>query len=425
MENKVKKSQMLYIIEAALEYFVAILVSGSFLATLTGALGLSDGLTGILSSIISLGCLFQLLSMFVRRKRMKRFVVILSILNQLLFMLLYVVPIFDFGKTAKTVLFIVFILAAYLLYYIAHPKKISWLMGLVSDSERGRFTANKEIVSLISGILFSYAMGSLLDHYTEKGDIRTAMIIGAVTIFVLTVFHTLTMLFTVEKVEEDAACDQKPLSLKQSFSSLMKNKSMMSVIVIFILYYISTYVATPFYGTYQLKDLNIGLSTIVLLSMLGSISRILVSRFWGRYADRNSFSAMVEKCLLIMGLSYVFVIFAVPKTGMVMFALYYIVHGIAMGGVNSALINLVFDYVPHESRADSLAICQAIAGVVGFVTTLAVSPLVSLIQKNHNEVFGIPMYAQQLMSLVSAVILLVAAVYVRFAILKKAKSQNQ
>ena len=46
------KGQTLYIFEAALEYLVAILCAGSFLATLTGSLGMSDSLTGIVSSFI-------------------------------------------------------------------------------------------------------------------------------------------------------------------------------------------------------------------------------------------------------------------------------------------------------------------------------------------------------------------------------------
>lgn len=37
-----------------------------------------------------------------------------------------------------------------------------------------------------------------------------------------------------------------------------------------------------------------------------------------------------------------------------------------MPGVNSALINLVYDYVDTEQRADALALCQAFAGLAGF-----------------------------------------------------------
>ena len=55
--NKIRRSQFMYTLEAAFEYFVSILVGGSFLATLTKELGFSDSLTSILSSVISLGCL--------------------------------------------------------------------------------------------------------------------------------------------------------------------------------------------------------------------------------------------------------------------------------------------------------------------------------------------------------------------------------
>ena len=80
--------------------------------------------------------------------------------------------------------------------------------------------------------------------------------------------------------------------------------------------------------------------------------------------------------------------------------------------------NLIFDYVSPDKRADSLAICQAASGVAGFLATLAVSPLVSHIQANGNTVFGIPMYAQQFLSLISLVLTVITIIYVKKVILK-------
>ena len=57
-----KTGRIMYIFEALFEYLISILVTGSFLATLTKQLNFSDSLTGILSSVISLGCLFQIIS---------------------------------------------------------------------------------------------------------------------------------------------------------------------------------------------------------------------------------------------------------------------------------------------------------------------------------------------------------------------------
>lgn len=414
--KNMKRSRLMYIFEAALEYFISILVAGSYLATLTKELGFSDSLTGILSSFISLGCLFQLLSLSIRRTKVKRFVLISSIINQLLFMLLYLIPLTGFDKQVKIVLFVILIFSAFLFYNFAHPKKINWLMSLVEDKQRGNFTANKEIISIVSGMAFTFAMGAVVDHFSETGRIRTAFVLSAVVIFILMVLHSLTMIFAVEKEIPHSP----PKKFKQLLSELLKNKSVIRVTIVFILHNISTYISTPFYSTYQIGELGLSLKFVSVIAMCGSISRISVSKFWGRYADKNSFAVMLEKCFFFSGLSQICVVFAFPSSyGKIMFGLYYLLHGIALGGINSALINLIFDYVPTEKRADSLAITQALSGLTGFLTTLSVSPLISLIQNNGNKIFGINIYAQQFVSVFGFLITVLAMLFVRNVSRKK------
>ena len=413
------RSRVLYLFEAALEYLISILVAGSFLATLTKELGISDSLTGILSSVISLGCLFQLLSLSIRRTAVKKLVVVFSILNQVLFMLLYVIPLTDFSQQTKTVLFVALIFSAYLIYNIVHPKKISWLMSLVEDTRRGSFTATKEILSLVLGMVFSFVMGAAVDHCFAIGQPRAAFILSAVVIFVLMVWHSLTMLFAVE--QPSPRPEQK--NFRQVLLELIKNKHVRNITVVFLLYYISTYISTPFYGTYQIGELGLSLTFIASIAMSGSVSRILVSKFWGEYADKRSFAAMVEKCFIFLALSQLCVVFAIPSTGKVLFTLYYILHGIALGGINSALTNLIFDYVPSEKRADSLAITQAFAGLTGFLITLCVSPLVSLIQKNGNTLFGLPLYAQQAVTVIALLFTVAAIFYTRLTFIKNDKEE--
>jgi len=415
--KNLKRSKNMYIFQAALEYFISILVTGSYLATLTKELGFSDSLTGILSSFISLGCLFQLLSLSLRRKKVKNVVTVFSILNQLLFMLLYVIPLTNFEKQTKIILFIILIFSAYLIYNFVHPKKINWLMSLVEDNHRGSFTANKEIVSLVSGMIFTFGMGAVVDYFSETGKIHLAFVFSVIVIFVLMVLHSLTMIFAIEK--------KMPQRSKNSFLStlneLIKNKNLIKVSIIFILYYIATYVSTPFYGTYQIGELGLDLKFVSLAVMSGSVSRILFSKFWGRYADKNTFVGMIEKCFVFLGLSQLCIIFAVPSTGKIMLITYNILHGIALGGINSALINLIFDYVPIEKRADSLAITQAISGLTGFLTTLCISPLVSYIQNNNNSILGLSIYAQQFVSIIALAFTIFSIFYTRCVFIKNAK----
>lgn len=420
--SALKRSRLMYIFEAALEYLISILVSGSFLATLTKSLGMSDSLTGVLSSVISLGCLFQLLSAVYRRGKVKRFVMALSVLNQLLFMLLYVIPLSGAGEQFKIVLFVVVIILAYLLYNIAHPKKISWLMSLIEDGHRGRFTANKEIVSLLIGMAFSFGMGVVVDYFSGRNEIRTAFALSGAVIFVLMILHTVTMALAVETSAESADCADcaetaKRRGFRENLREITGNKKIVKISMVFILYNIATYMATPFYGTYQIRELGFSLKLVSAFTMLSSIVRILVSRFWGSYADKRSFAEMVEKCLLVLSVAYLCAALATPASGKFMFAGYYICHGIALGGINSALINLIFDYVTPDRRADSLAICQAGAGVAGFLTTLAVSPLVTAIQRNGNLLLGFPVYAQQVLSAAALFFTAVTILFVRYKVI--------
>ena len=114
----------MYIVQAGFEYLVTILVTGSFLATITKHLGISDSLTGIIASFVSLGSTFQLLSLLLRKRRYKPLVVTLTVVNQLLFMLLYIVPLISGSKTLKTGLFVFLIFSAYTIFYLIAPKKL-------------------------------------------------------------------------------------------------------------------------------------------------------------------------------------------------------------------------------------------------------------------------------------------------------------
>lgn len=42
-----------------------------------------------------------------------------------------------------------------------------------------------------------------------------------------------------------------------------------------------------------------------------------------------------------------------------------------MGGINSTLTNLIFDYVVLEKRSDSLVISETVSGLAGFYTGIS------------------------------------------------------
>lgn len=394
-----------YIIQAMLEYLVSLLVQTTFLARLAKEIGMSDGAVGIISAFVSLGCLFQLASLFLRKVKAKNFVVTMSVLNQLLFAFLYAVPLLPVSGKAKPFVFVVTILSAYVIYNIAHPKKVDWLMGLVDDKFRGSFTAVKEIVSLIAGIIFPVAMGNAVDRLYEAGNARGAFILCGTALTVLTVLHTCTLIIS----PASKTADKVPAKL--NIAAVFKNKKVLLVSVLFVLWHIAAYSAMPFYAVFQVSKLGFSLTKATAIAAVGSGVRILVSPFLGKFADRKGFAPMLRLCFVLAFLAFTSVIFANKKTGTVCFILYYVFYCGAMGGINSSFTNLVFDVAPTDIRADALALTQAFSGAAGFIASVISGSLL-----NTLSVFGI--YPEQILSVFASLFTLVCLVFLQVFFLR-------
>ncbi len=401
-------SRFLYILEAALEYFISLLVTGAYLAKITSAIGMSDTLTGILTSFVSLGFGFQIIAVFLANKRpVKRWVTLLHCLNQLAFALIYFIPLAPISHEMKNFLFVAFLLIGYILTNMVNSPKINWFMSLVEDKRRGAFTANKEMVSLIGGMIFSFSIGYVIDNLESAGNINGAFVVCGVSIFVLMLLHSATLIFSKEKpVEANEVC-----SVKQLLKELLTDKKLFKVILVSVLWSVVNYASTPFYGSYQIKELGFTMTFVSILSAAYAIVRTIFSRPMGKFADKYSFAKMLNICFSIALAGFIVNIFTVPANGKVLYTVYYMLYAVAMAGINSATINLIYDYVDKEKRTGALALKSTICGFAGFFTTLIVSPLVSYLQRNGNRLFGINIYAQQIVSVISAILLVVLLVY--------------
>lgn len=410
-----KTSRFLYILEATFEYFISILVGGAYLAKITSSLGISDSLTGILTSFVSLGCGFQIIAIFLANKRpMKRWVTILHSINQLAFALIYLVPFIELSQTAKIILFIAFLLIGHIINNVVNSPKINWFMSLIDDKKRGNFTANKEMVSLISGITFSFAMGSIIDHFEKIGNLNGAFAVCGFSIFALTLLHSATLIFSKEKPAEE----KEKISNKQLLGALIKDKNLFKVILISVLWNVVNYASVPFYGSYQIKELGFSMTFVSILSVAYAIVRTIFSKPMGKFADKYSFANMLNICFIIMLVGFGVNVFTVPENGKVFYTIYYILNAVAMAGINSATINLIYDYVDKEKRIGALALKSSLAGVAGFFTTLIVSPLVSYIQNNGNRFFGLEVYAQQVVSAIAVILLTILIIYLNLVVRK-------
>lgn len=420
LKDPYKSSRTLYIIEAALEYFVAIAVGSVYLAEITSYMGIPDSVTGILTSFVSLGCGFQVIAIFLAHKRpVKNWVTVGHIISQLLFSALYFVPLLPINMGARAAILIVTLILAQIIHNAINSPKINWFMSLVDEKKRGRFTANKEIISLLGGMVFSFSLGAIMDELSKRNNTRLSFIICGVLLLFLTSLHTLTLVFSKEK--EEPRGERIKLS---SLAALFKSKALLKVVLVFVLWNIGSNISGSYMGAYQVNDLGFEKIFSSLIIIIGSLVRAIFSKPLGKFADKYSFCKMLYICFAMEGAAFLSAIFITPSNGRVMYIVYYVLYCIGCAGINSSIINLIYDYVPIENRVSALAILNTLAGFAGFFATLSVSPLVSHIQNNNNTVFGMTVYAQQLLSALSLLVVIIIGVYMVSVISKLKRNEE-
>ena len=111
-----RKTRVLYIIEAMLEYFVSILMSGAYIAKVAASLGMSGGAVGVVISLANLGAAFQLFALFfVGKYPMRRRAILFHTINQAFFALVWLTPVVRFSSGAKVMLFVMFLMGGHIL----------------------------------------------------------------------------------------------------------------------------------------------------------------------------------------------------------------------------------------------------------------------------------------------------------------------
>lgn len=395
---------ILYIIEAALEYFVALSVADTYLAKITKAVGMSDSTTAVLAAFVSLGCSFQFIStLIIRTRRVKKIVTAGHFLSQTLFTSAYLLPLAAFSGELKCTLLVIALLGAQILHNMVVAHKINWYMGMIRDENRGVFTSLKEIISLLGGMIFTQALAASFDLFEASGNETAAFVFGAIILAVITLSHTVTLIFTKEKEPEDFSAE-KSVPFLESIKSLFKNKDMLKIIFTFSLWYAANYAVLSFSGTYRNEELGFSQTFSTTIATVCSLIRAAISIPMGKFADKKGFNKLLSLCFAAGALGFGIYAFTVPANGKFLFPIFYMLYNIVGAGASMASINLIYDYIPSEHCTQAFALTNSVAGIVGFLTMLALTPIMNAVQANGNIVFGTTIYSQQIFAIFSCLI---------------------
>ena len=405
-KDEYRTSRLMYIIEACLENFITVLTTGAFLASLTKYLGISDGLTAIISQVIHLSSLFQIITVFISHKTpVKRWLIPIHILSHVLFCTLYLLPLLNLKEGAGIIFFLI-VTAAYALKRIIAPVRISWFYALVAPSKRGSFSSILTAVSVAGMIPFSLGASFVFDNYVNNGDMRGAFIMLTIVIVVLIVLDAIPLFIAKEKPEQKQLRSSPFVSIKE----LSGNKKYIIYLMLVGLHSAATSIAMPFTATYQISELGFSLSYISIMDTIVNVAWITGLIFVGKISKKLPYSFFMKLSTILYLVSFIVLAFTVPQNGKVMYLVYRIIQVVAGSSNAISVNNIIFDIVDREHQTNALSISGMIIGLISFFTTLAITPLFGYLQTNMATLFGVQLYAQQMLAIIATALLTVVGI---------------
>lgn len=416
-EPAYRRSRRAYTLECAFEYFVTLLVGDAFLAKLLSAMGLSDSFIGIISSMISLAFLFQLVSLLIIQhiRNVKRVVIILHTVGQLLFSALYLLPFLPMALAYRKVLVIAVILISYFGNYAVTSMLYKWCNSFVPPDHRARFSATKEMISLASGVVMSLVLGYVMDAFFAADNQTGAFLFAAGAILIFSTADLICLLL-VRREFGGTPEPKDTVPAREVVRGTLGNRSFRHVVVLAVLWDVARYMTIGFLGIYRVSDLLFAVGTVQVINMVGNLTRCLISRPFGRFSDKRGYARGIELAMCLAAVGFAFQVVTVPATRWLVLG-YAIFYNVSMAGLVQNMQSVVYSYVDRRYFVQASAIKNSIGGVAGFLAALLGGRILEAVQANGNMLFGIPVYGQQLLAAISLVLLLVAIVYNRLVIL--------
>ncbi|MGB8454565.1 MAG: MFS transporter [Anaerocolumna sp.] len=437
-ESKIdlKKSRVCFTVGDSAVQTIVQLSGGAFLATLMSFCGISEANIGIITSLVSLAAISQifLINYFKKLKKYK-FLVCLTALQRLLFTMIYFIPLLSISNTKKAILIVILYFAGQIFVQIGTPASQDWIASLVPSRLRGKYFSIKDSIAVFVVSSTMLAGGIVLDYFKSR-NLKAGFAIIGTLIFILVVINVvafskmkeLKMSYMNEEGKEmhgrlakkakenEKIVKQKEKPVMLEIKEAFQNRKFRKALTLQCLYTLSFYICLPFNSSYQIKELALPYTFIMLIGFIANLYRIYISPKLGRLADKYGMARLLSYTLLALGLNMLANAFTVPGNAYPLFIISQVIASTAWAFVGIGLFGVQLDFFQNGKRMIWLTLVSSISGVFGFVVSIFGGVLLDFLQKTDLHINGASIYAQQVLNLLGFFIMLFTVWFIRYHI---------
>ncbi len=429
-----KKSRVYFTISDSAVQTIVQLAGGTFLVALLSYVGVSDANIGVITSLTSLAALAQLFTLnFTNGLKKIKFFVCLVAQFRFLLAFIYFIPFLPISNQKRVWLVVGFYLMAQIFVQIGTPATQDWIASLVPSRLRGKYFSIKDTVAIFVTSSTMLLAGVVLDFCKKKNILLGFFILGCfifilvvINIFALTKMKEPKLSFlnkdgkemhgTLAKKAKQGIILEKKVSQLSEYKQSFNSKRFRKVLCLNLLWMTSFYIAAPFIATYQIKELNLPYTFIMLVNFGSCLFRMFLTLRMGKYGDRYGMARVLKYAFAALGIQYLILALTIPSNAYVMTIIGAICSAAAWSFIGIGMFGIQLEFLERDKRIMQLTLMSAISGVFGFLISWIGGIALSALQSIELSIGTVTIYAQQVLFMVGLIMIVVTIFYTRYGV---------
>ncbi len=409
-----KKSRICFTVGDSAAQTIVQLAGGTFLVTLMGALGISDGNMGIIASVGSLAAIAQIISMKLSTQLKKnKLFVCLTVLQKFWLAFIFFIPLMNLAAGVKKWIMVAAYCFAQVCIQVGTPATVDWIASLIPPKLRGRYFAKKDSVAVFVVVTVMLIMGILIDVVKHR-DLKIAFVILGVSIAILVLINVISFSKMKEPrmalvnsqgkeihgqlVKRSGQIDSNKYKIKllKETVAAFGNAGFRKALILNCLWISAFFGASPFNASYQIKDLSLPYTYIMILSFVTSMLRVYLTPKAGRLADRIGMARVMRWALTAMGFHFTMMMLSRPGNAYVMAAGAALFSSLGWVFVGIGMLGIQLELLDDRKRIVQYALLSIISGIYGFGISFLAGKAINLLQAMELSIGEYQIYAQQI-----------------------------
>ena len=436
-EGDYEKSRKNFIAGDSANQTIAQLAGGTFLVSLMLSVHIPDASIGVITSMGSLAALFQLFTMQpINKLKKRKLFVCITVLQKLFFSLIFFVPLLPLPFHIQQFLIVAGYFLAQAWSQIGTPATQDWIASLVPMELRGSYFSKKDAVAVFVTVTVMLGAGVIMDSTAGERQ-HIGFLLNGMLIFILVLINFCAFSRMKEpryailnaagqelhsnlakKYMENQAKKQKGV-LKAEIKEAFRSSDFRKAFFTNLLWLTAFYTSSPFNTSYQIKELNLPFTFIMLVGFFGNLVRIVITPVVGRMGDRFGMAYMYKYSLIGILLNFAFMAVSVPSNAYPMTIAATIFSAVGWSFAGIGLFGIQLELLNEEKRTLQLSILSSIGGVYGFLVSFVAGRFLSFLQQAGWSIGGKTLYAQQVTNSLGVVFLIALILYVKFIVQKR------